>query len=162
MFKHLLVPTDGTDLSKSTSRAAVRFAQELGAKITAYHARPQLSSGTFSAAVFDGDVVDEKTRAQFEKAADIGSRSSLDFVRDLCDKAGIACETITTTPDRPHEGIIATASQCGADLIFMASHGRKGFQSRMIGSETQHVLTQSSIPVLIFRWGDTEAVEQQA
>lgn len=156
MFKNLLVPTDGTELSKSTSRAAVRFAQALGAKITAYHARPQLSSATFSAAVFDGDVVDEKTRAQFEKAADIGVQRSLDFVKTLCDQSGIECRTVTTTPDRPHEGIVAAASQYGADLIFMASHGRKGFQSLMIGSETQHVLTQSPIPVLVFRWGDAE------
>jgi len=156
MFKNLLVPTDGTELSKSTSRAAVRFAQALGAKITAYHARPQLSSSTFSAAVFDGDVVDEKTRAQFEKAAEIGVERSLGFVQTLCNEAGIECNAISTTPDRPHQGIVAAASQSGADLIFMASHGRKGFQSIMIGSETQHVVTQSSIPVLVFRWGDTE------
>ena len=154
MFKHILVPTDGTDLGQETCRAAAALAKHLGARITAYHAREQITSTTFSAAIFDGDLVDETTRGQFEKAVDAAARTSLDFAADLCREAGVPCKTMTTPTDSPHEGILDAAAQCGADLIFMASHGRKGFKARLIGSETQRVLTESRIPVLVYRWGD--------
>jgi nucleotide-binding universal stress UspA family protein len=154
MFKHILVPTDGTPLSRDTSHAAIALAKALGARITAYHAKSQIASTTFSAAIFDGDLVDEATRAQFEKAAEASARSSLDFVEGACGEAGVPCETMTTPTDTPAEAILEAASQCGADLIFMASHGRKGFKSQLIGSETQKVLTHSKIPVLVYRWGD--------
>jgi nucleotide-binding universal stress UspA family protein len=154
MFKHILVPTDGTELAKETCRAAITLAKQLGAEITAYHAREQIASTTFSAAIFDGDLVDEATRRQFEKAVDAAARTSLDFAADLCREAGVPCKTMTTPTYSPHEGILDAAAQCGADLIFMASHGRKGFKATLIGSETQRVLTESRIPVLVYRWGD--------
>lgn len=154
MFKHILVPTDGTELSIETCRAAATLASTLGARITAYHAREQITSTTFSAAIFDGDLVDEKTRGQFEEAVDAAARNSLDVAADLCREAGVPCKTMTTPTDSPHEGILDAATQCGADLIFMASHGRKGLKARLIGSETQRVLMESRVPVLIYRWGD--------
>ena len=154
MFKHILVPTDATELSRETCRAAITLARQLGAQITAYHAREQITSTTFSAAIFDGDLVDERTRQQFEQAVDVAARDSLDYVANLCREAGVPCKTMTTATDSPHEGILEAAGQCGADLIFMASHGRKGFKARLIGSETQRVLMESKIPVLVYRWGD--------
>lgn len=154
MFKHILVPTDGTQLSQDTCHAAVALARALGARITAYHAKSQIASTTFSAAIFDGDLFDASTRSQFEKAVDASARSSLDFVERACREAGVPCETMTTPTDTPAEAILEAAAQCGADLIFMASHGRKGFKSQLIGSETQKVLTHSKIPVLVYRWGD--------
>jgi nucleotide-binding universal stress UspA family protein len=154
MFKNILVPTDGTDLSRETCKAAIALAKQLGAQIIAYHAREQITSTTFSAAIFDGDLVDEATRGEFEKAVDAATRASLDFVDKLCRETGVPCKTLTTPTDSPHEGIVDAAAQCGADLIFMASHGRKGLRARLIGSETQRVLTDAKIPVLVYRWGD--------
>lgn len=154
MFKHILVPTDGTALSEESCRAAVTMAKELGAQITAYHARAQISTTTFSAAIFDGELVDQSTREQFDKAVDAGAKASLDFAEGLCREAGVPCKTLTTPTDTPYEGIVNAAAECGADLIFMASHGAKGFKARLIGSETQRVLTASNIPVLVYRWGE--------
>jgi nucleotide-binding universal stress UspA family protein len=156
MFTQILVPTDGTDLSKQTCRAAVKLASTLGAAICGVHVKPQIESTSFSAAIFDGDLVDENTRAQFEKAADAGARASLDFIEEVCRESGVACKTMIVTTDRPYEGILEAAAKFGADLIMMASHGRKGFKSRLLGSETQRVVTQSTIPVLVYRWGDAE------
>ena len=153
MFKHILVPTDGSDLSQETCRAAARFAKELGARITAFHARPELSPTTFSAAIFCGEGADPATREQFEKAAEAGARKSLDFAMDVCREFGVPCSSMTTPTDAPSEGIVAAAGQCGADLIFMASRGRRGLKAQLIGSETQRVLTHSPIPVLVYHWG---------
>jgi len=63
----------------------------------------------------------------------------------------VVFEAITTECDEPDEGIIATAESCGCDLIFMASHGRRGARALMLGSETQKVLTHCKIPVLVTR-----------
>jgi len=153
MFKHILVPTDGTELSQNTCRAAVTLAKELGAEITAFHAQAKAASKVFSAAVFD-DGLDEATRAQFEKAVEAGARASLDFVEGLCREAGVKCNAVATKTEAPYEGIINAARESGADLIFMASHGARGLKARLIGSETQRVLTNSTIPVLVYRWGD--------
>ncbi|MGB5831296.1 MAG: universal stress protein [Thiohalocapsa sp.] len=156
MFKHILVPTNGTALSKESCRAAVALANALGAQVTAYHAKAQISTTTFSAAIFDGEVVDQATREQFDKAVDSGTRASLDFAEGLCREAGVPCKVMTTSTDTPYEGIVNAAAESGADLIFMASHGSKGFKARLIGSETPRVLTASTIPVLVYRLGDAD------
>lgn len=157
MFKHILVPTDGTELSKDTCRAAVALARQLGAELTAYHAQAQIASSTFSAAVFDGDLVDDKTRNQFEKAVASAARNSLGFVETICQEAGVPFKPMTSTNESAWEGILQAATDAGADLIVMASHGRKGLKARLIGSQTERVLSHSSVPVLVWRWGDPEA-----
>ena len=154
MFKHILVPTDGTELSKDTCRAAVALARQLDASVTAYHAQAQIASSTFSAAIFDGDLVDDKTRAQFEKAVASAARNSLGFVETICQEAAVPFNALTSTCDSAWEGILQAAIDANADLIFMASHARKGLKARLIGSQTERVLSHSSVPVLVYRWGD--------
>jgi nucleotide-binding universal stress UspA family protein len=65
--------------------------------------------------------------------------------------AGVSCASVTSISDIPYEAIIAAAEKVGADLIFMASHGRRGISGLLLGSETQKVLTHSKIPVLVYR-----------
>ena len=72
-------------------------------------------------------------------------------VQALCAEAGVECQTASATSDAPYEAIIAAAEQSGCDLIFMASHGRRGISGFLLGSETNKVLTHSRIPVLVYR-----------
>jgi nucleotide-binding universal stress UspA family protein len=75
----------------------------------------------------------------------------LDFVVDLGKEAGVPVEKLSLTSDIPYEAIIDAATQAGCDLIFMASHGRRGISALLLGSETHKVLTHSTIPVLVYR-----------
>jgi len=155
MFRHILVPTDGSALSQETSRQAVTFAKHVGARITAYYAKPDMTSafGFYDA----GGKTGATTLQQIEQLIDDEAQKNLIFVEQLCREAGVTCDTLATESDSPYESILETAKQSGADLIFMASHGRKGLKARLIGSETIKVLTHSQIPVLVYRWGDDPA-----
>jgi nucleotide-binding universal stress UspA family protein len=161
MFKNILVPTDGSELSMETSRQAVAFARFIGARITAYHALPNMASA-FGYFYDEGSSSDRATQQQLESLIDKEARKHLDFVVKLCEDAGVHCDNLSSHDDNPHEAILSAAKRSGADLIFMASHGRKGLKARLIGSETMNVLTHSPIPVLVYRWGDGPVVRENA
>lgn len=76
---------------------------------------------------------------------------TLDFVVQLCESAGVPVDRLSMTSDIPYQAIIDAATEAGCDLIFMASHGRRGFSALLLGSETNKVLTHSKIPVLVYR-----------
>jgi nucleotide-binding universal stress UspA family protein len=147
MFKHILVPTDGSDLSRKTVDRAIEFACETGAKVTFFFAQqdypmPMYGEGALLVPVTPDQFV-EATRAEAERIlAESKARAA---------EKGVETETETAVSDLPYEAIIAAARKHGCDLIFMASHGRKGVAGFLLGSETQKVLTHSDIPVLVFR-----------
>lgn len=147
MFKHILVPTDGSELSKETARRAVSFARETGARITAFYAKPEYPVSYYG----EGALIDPTTPEKFAKLAEQQARQTLDFVVHLCREAGVEGGSLSLTSDVPYQAIIDAASQVGCDLIFMASHGRRGFSALLLGSETSKVLTHSKIPVLVYR-----------
>lgn len=147
MFKHILVPTDGSELSQETARRAVSFAKEAGARITAFYAKPEYPVTYYG----EGALIDPTTPEKFAEMAEQQAQQTLDFVVDLCRNAGVTVDTLAITSDVPYQAIIDGASQVGCDLIFMASHGRRGFTALLLGSETNKVLTHSKIPVLVYR-----------
>ncbi|MBI4741871.1 MAG: universal stress protein [Betaproteobacteria bacterium] len=147
MFKHLLVPTDGSELSQETARRAVSFAKETGARITAVYAKPEYPVTYYG----EGALIDPTTPEKFAELAEQQASQTLGFVETLCLDAGVKCDKLSLTNDVPYEAIITAATQSGCDLIFMASHGRRGFSGLLLGSETNKVLTHSKIPVLVFR-----------
>lgn len=147
MFKHILVPTDGSQLSQDTIHRAVSFAREAGAKITAFFAKPEYPIAYFG----EGALIDPTTPEKFAEIADQQAAEYLGAVRGMCEEAGVECDTVSTTSDVPYEAIIEAAEQAGCDLIFMASHGRRGISGFLLGSETNKVLTHSRIPVLVYR-----------
>jgi len=147
MFKHILVPTDGSELSQDTVRRAVSFAKEAGAQITAFYAKPEFPVTYYG----EGVLIDTTSPEKFAELAESQAQEILGFAENLCLEAGVPCTTLSLTSDIPYEAIIEAANQSGADLIFMASHGRRGFTSLLLGSETHKVLTHSTIPVLIYR-----------
>jgi len=147
MFKHILVPTDGSEFSQDTVRRAVSFAKEAGASITAFYAKPEFPVTYYG----EGVLIDTTSPEKFAELAESQAQEILGFVENLCKEAGVPCDKLSTTSDIPYEAIIAAATQSECDLIFMASHGRRGLASLLLGSETQKVLTHSTIPVLVYR-----------
>ena len=147
MFKHILVPTDGSQLSQDTVSRAIVFAKEVGARVTAFFAKPEYPVTYFG----EGALIDPTTPDKFAEMADQQAQEILDFVAAACREAGVDCQTLSVTSDIPYEAIIEAAEKAGCDLIFMASHGRKGISGLLLGSETNKVLTHSKIPVLVYR-----------
>jgi nucleotide-binding universal stress UspA family protein len=142
MFKHLLIPTDGSELSETAIQAGVQFAKSINAKATGFYAMPMFNMLVHGPA---GRIED------FVKDSEAHAERFLVVIMQAAKAADVPCETVLQTSDQPYEAIIATAKEKGCDLILMASNGRRGMQAFLLGSETQKVLTHSKIPVLVFR-----------
>jgi nucleotide-binding universal stress UspA family protein len=147
MFKHILVPTDGSELSRATAQRAISFAKESGARITAFYAKPEYPIAYFG----EGALIDPTTPDKFAEMADQQATEYLEEVAAWCAEAGVECSSVAATSDIPYEAIINAAETSGCDLIFMASHGRRGISGFLLGSETNKVLTHSKVPVLVYR-----------
>ncbi|MBI1906792.1 MAG: universal stress protein [Rhodocyclales bacterium] len=147
MFKHVLVPTDGSSLSDATVARAVSFAKDANARITFFYAQPSFPMPIYG----EGALIDPTTPEQFAKAASDEAQRILDKAKVQADEAGVVADTDTLVNEIPYEAIIDAANRHACDLIFMASHGRKGIASLLLGSETNKVLTHTKIPVLIYR-----------
>jgi nucleotide-binding universal stress UspA family protein len=129
MFTHILIPTDGSGLSRKAIAGGIALAKVAGAKVTAVFAAPTATP-----------VVYRRTAAHY-----------LGVVEKAAKKARVRCETVCVTNDFPAEAILAVAKKGKCDLIFMASHGRRGISGLLVGSETQKVLAHARIPVLVYR-----------
>ncbi|HOI51534.1 universal stress protein [Azonexus caeni] len=147
MFKNILVPTDGSELSRATAKRAVAFASEAGARVTAFYAKPEYPIAYFG----EGALIDPTTPEKFTQMAEQQAAEYLNEVAAWCQEAKVECTTASATSDIPYEAIIEAAEKAGCDLIFMASHGRRGISGLLLGSETNKVLTHSKIPVLVYR-----------
>lgn len=145
MYRHLLVPIDGTDLSTVTIGLAVEFARTLGARITFFHAQPDFA-GSLSG---DADVVRLTAPADYTYKYEGRARELLTKAESAARAHGVPCTSTSTVSDSPYSAIIAAAREAGCDLIYMASHGRKSTLGMMLGSQTLKVLLHSEIPVLV-------------
>ncbi|HLB15901.1 MAG TPA: universal stress protein [Burkholderiales bacterium] len=147
MFKRILIPTDGSTLSRRGAKAGIRFAKAVGAKITAYHGLetnlPYLAG--------EGALIDAALIETLEKAARQRGARYVAEVAKAARAAGITCQTYVTKPVTPYQGIIDAARRKRCDAIFMASHGRGGVASLILGSVAQSVLSHSRIPVVVYR-----------
>ncbi len=147
MFKHILVPTDGSQLSTDAVKRAVDFAKDSGARITFFFAKPDYPVAFYG----EGALIDPTTPEKFAEMADKQAGDVLSDCTTIAVGAGVPCTTVSVTSDVPYEAIIDAADSTGCDLIFMASHGRRGISGLLLGSETQKVLTHSRVPVLVYR-----------
>lgn len=147
MFKHILVPTDGSALSTDTVSRAVEFAREIGARITFFYAKPEYPVSFYG----EGALIDPTTPEKFAELAEEQAQALLSAAASQANMREVQNTRMAVTSDVPYEAIIAAAGQAGCDLIFMASHGRRGITGLLLGSETQKVLTHSTIPVLVYR-----------
>lgn len=145
MFKHLLLPTDGSPLSEAAVLKGIDLAASLGAKVTGIHVSPRFHLLTYRTEML------EDTRAEYEKDSQLHSERYLGFISRAAAEKGVPCETVRVVHDDAYQAIIDTANERACDLIAMASHGRRGLGGVLLGSETQRVLTHSRIPVLVLR-----------
>ena len=143
MYRHLLVPLDASPLAVDTVQQAVQLARAVGARVTFFHAHEDYGVTSIGAlervispAVFNENMAGE-ARAILSKA-EVVARGM-----------GVAHDSMTVTSNRPHEAILSAAEARGCDLIFIASHGRRGIKGLMLGSETLKVLQHTTIPVLV-------------
>ena len=145
MFKHILIPTDGSALSTLAVKNGVQFAKEINAKVTGltvtmpYH--------YFAVEAIQVSDTPEQYRIDVEKLA----QRHLKVIKEAADEAGLDCELVHLSSERPYEEIVKTARDQHCDVIFLASHGRRGIGGLLLGSETQKVLSHSKIPVLVYR-----------
>jgi nucleotide-binding universal stress UspA family protein len=147
MFKHILVPTDGSPLSDSAVARATAFAKEISARITFFYSQPDFPMPIYG----EGALIDPTTPEQFARSANQEAQRILDRAKTMAEAEGVPANTDTQVSEIPYEAIISAADRHGCDLIFMASHGRRGIAGLLLGSETQKVLTHSKTPVLVYR-----------
>ena len=145
MFTHVLLPTDGSGLSDEAIRLGVKLAKSVNAKVTGIHVMPKFHVFTYKTEML------EDTEKEFALDSKAHAAKYLGAVEAAARAAGVTCDVVSATQDHPYEAIIKAAKQHGCDLIVMASHGRKGMQGVLLGSETLKVLTHSDIPVLVCR-----------
>ena len=147
MFKHILIPTDGSDTAKKAVRSGVALAAEIGAKVTGYCAQEPVPTHIYG----EGYVADKRMVAEFEKRAGEFARNAAGEVEKAAKAAGVPCSVLVTKAAVPYRAIIDAAKEKDCDAIFMASHGHRGLAKLFLGSVTQEVLTHSKLPVLVFR-----------
>lgn len=147
MFKLILVPTDGTKQSNHAVKTAAALAKDLGATLLLFHA-----SRTYQSLYYpDGAGMAWPPEEQYETESSAGADKVLRSARAVVKKLGVKTTTAHSYSDSPAEAIIAAAKKSKADLIVMASHGRKGLERLLLGSETQRVLARTKLPVLVVR-----------
>jgi len=146
MFKHILIPTDGSELSQKAIRIGVELAKFHGARVTGVHAIPD-----YHLMIAYEGAFDPVTEERIEKEARVRGDSYLEFIRKTCAAAGVPCDTVCETSDHPYDAILKTVKAKDCDLILLHSHGRKGLAAVLLGSETRKVLTYSKIPVMVVR-----------
>lgn len=144
MYKHVLIATDGSELAAKAVATGLELARALGAKVTAVTATEPWTT------MMTGEPALVFPIEDYDKAAAQRADRILAEVEAAARQRGIACGTVHVK-DFPAEGIIATATARGCDLIVMSSHGRRGLARVLLGSQALSVLTHSTIPVLICR-----------
>jgi nucleotide-binding universal stress UspA family protein len=147
MFKHILVPTDGSELSGIAVEAAIKFAKLVGARITALYAMDEAPHSAI------GDYIPENAMSpeDFLDAEKARAARIVAAVEQKAKAAGVSCDSTCVISHAPFQAIIKTANDKACDLIFMASHGRRGMAGLVLGSETHKVLTHCAIPVMVYR-----------
>ena len=145
MYKKILIPTDGSPLSAAAIGQGVRLAKATGAKVMG-----MTVSVPFHTFALDPMMVAD-TKETYKKDSEDRAAAFLGAITSAAKTAGVPCEVKHVNAEHPWEAIIDTAKKAGCDLIFMASHGRKGVSGLVLGSETHKVLTHTKIPVLVSR-----------
>jgi nucleotide-binding universal stress UspA family protein len=140
MYRHILIPTDGSELAEHGVAHGLALAKSIGAKVSVIFVVEPFSemSGRFIEAV-----------ASYAELRKEQATSALNRAANMAKEAGVSCETVQAENAQPHQAIIAAAEDKGCDLIVMSSHGRSGLSVLLIGSVTNKVLTHANTPVLV-------------
>ena len=147
MFKHILIPTDGSAVAAKAIKAGVALAKEMGATVTGYYAIEPAPTHIYG----EGYLADRRIVEELERRAREVAQRAVDQVSAAAREAGVRAETVVESAVQPYKGIVEAAQKSNCDAIFMASHGHRGLTGLLLGSVTQKVLTHSKTPVLVFR-----------
>lgn len=142
MYRHLLVPVNGTDLSTHNASRAITLAKQLGAKITFFHARPDAATGM-------GMLPFGLSPASMLRDITADSNAILSKALTAARHAGVECEPLSKASEHPAQAIVDAAKECGCDLIFMSTRGQHGLRGLLESSQTEKVLRRSGISVLV-------------
>jgi nucleotide-binding universal stress UspA family protein len=147
MFRNILIPTDGTALSRKAIEGAVQFAKEQKARVTGVHVVPPYDAGMRD----EGSVLHYLSPQEYDARSRAMAQKRLATVGKAAAAAGVRCELVQASGSFPFEGILRVAQRKKCDLIYMASHGRRGIARLLLGSETSKVLAHSKVPVIVVR-----------
>ena len=147
MYKRILIATDGSPLSDKAVESGLGLAALSGASVVALKVVPRYPRSYFEgSAPLNRDEV-----KQVEQRWSDAALAELAEIKKMGAEQGISVKSVVAKSELIAESIISAATKNNCDLIVMASHGRKGIKRVLLGSETQHVLTHSHIPVLVLR-----------
>ena len=147
MYKRILVATDGSDLSSTAVGSAIELAAAIGAELVALYVVPR-----YPVSYFEGGItISVEDIARTEKQWSDKGQAVVDAVQQQAKALGVTAKAVVAQSDLVAESIMSAATKHGCDLVVMASHGRKGIKRVLLGSETQHVLTHSTVPILVLR-----------
>jgi nucleotide-binding universal stress UspA family protein len=144
MYQHILIPTDGSELSKMALHEGMALAKALGARVTAL-------TVTTPFHVFTSDSMIADPAGQYGKRMQALADQRLDVAKDIARMAAVPCDLVHVEHEHPYQAVIETAQNRACDVIQMASHGRRGVSAIVLGSETLKVLTHSTVPVIVCR-----------
>lgn len=147
MFKHILIPTDGSPVSAKAVKAAISFAKECGARVTAYHCVDPVPRAMYG----DGYAPSKQIIAEIERRTRAAAQKHVTAVATQARKAGVEFDTLIEAPRTAYEGIAAVAEKRKCDLIFMGTHGYRGLMRLALGSVAEKVMRLSKVPVLVYR-----------
>ena len=147
MFRNILVPIDGSALSRKAVKKAVALAKATGAQITGYHVAPAYKFNVYADYIPPNFVLPKDFEANTRKIAE----KHLEVIKKEASAAGVKSQGFFVSSDFPADAIVKAATKHRCDLIAMASHGRSGLSRMLLGSETQKVLAKTTVPVLVLR-----------
>lgn len=148
MYQHIMLPFDGSKLSWKAVHQGISLAKSLGSKLTLITVISPYRAAV--ATTVTSQIVNELERKHEEESRREAQKLHID-VESRARSDGVQCNGLIVTGDEPYRQIIENAEKCSCDLIVMASHGRKGLNALLLGSETVKVLTHSKVPVLVVR-----------
>jgi nucleotide-binding universal stress UspA family protein len=147
MIKNILVPTDGSALSRRAVKDAVALAKSLGARVTGFHVAPSYHIEMYTD-YMPPDLMSPQEHAASAKRA---AQRHLDFVKKTAFERKVKCAGYFAMSDSPADAIVKAARKYKCDLIYIGSHGRSGLSKLLLGSQTNKVLSQTRVPVLVHR-----------
>ena len=147
MFKHILIPTDGSRVAAKAIKAGVAMAKEMGARVTGYCAQEPVPTHIYG----EGYIGDRDLVAEFERRSREHAQRCVDEVAAAAKAEGVPFEPLVTKSSLPYRAIIEAAQERKCDVIFIASHGYRGLAGLLLGSETSKVLAHTKVTVVVCR-----------
>jgi nucleotide-binding universal stress UspA family protein len=147
MFKNILIPTDGSAVSRKAIKAGIKLAQALGAKVTGYYGIVMLPPSVYG----DGDLIEKDVVKTLDRLARVTGEKYLDEIAQAAAAAGVEYTGLITKPASAYDGIIEATKKKRCDAVFIASRGRSELKKLLLGSVTHKVLAHSTVPVIVYR-----------